>query len=292
MMKQVSIFIFMLCTTAGAAQSLAEIEAVLTELGQQTIFLKTEEERLTAGDEFEAVLDGAIGNEESFNYPFESVKNLSKLVAPDNAFRIYTWSIPLKDGSFRFYGRIVYPDETYRVIKLEEPQEGFEKPEFNLLMPGEWYGAVYYDIQKTKHKKLSYYTLLGYRPNRATHNEKLMEVLSSDNIERLRFGAKIFNTPILNSIKYERPPYRLIFRYNAKTVFGLRWDEKANRYVFDHLAPPDASMKEDWNAYGPDFTYDALYWEDGFWQLEEGVEMKGNARPAPPRPVQQGLPEK
>jgi hypothetical protein len=69
-------------------------------------------------------------------------------------------------------------------------------------------------------------------------------------------------------------------------------DDKENRFVFDHLAPPDASMKEDWTTYGPDFTYDALFWKDGFWQLEEGIEMKGNTRPTPPRPVQKGLPEK
>jgi hypothetical protein len=274
------------------AQNLQEVEAQLAELGKQTIFLKTEEERLTAGDKFSATLDEVIGTEEAFDFPFEQVQNLSKLTAPDNLFRIYTWSIPLRNGSFKFYGRIVFPDQNHKVIKLEESTDTINNAEYNLLMTSEWYGAVYYAIQKTSHKKIDYYTLVGYRPNRAKHNEKVLEVISSENIERFRFGARVFNTPILNGISYPRPPYRLIFKYNAKTVFGLRWQEKEKRFVFDHLAPPDASMKEDWNTYGPDFTYDALYWEEGYWQLEEGIEMKGDTSPTSPQQVQQGLPEK
>jgi hypothetical protein len=292
-MRKTAILILLLTISlSGRGQKLGETEKHLAELGQQTIFLKTEEERLTAGDEFAALLDATIGNEESFNYAFEAVQNLSKLRAPDKRFRIYTWSIPLKDGSYRFYGRLVLPDKAYRIIKLNEPEEGFAKPEFNLLMASEWYGAVYYDIQQTKHKKTTYYTLVGYRPSRATYNEKVLEVIDAENVERLRFGAQIFNTPRLNGVALKRPPYRLIFRYNPKTVFGLRWVEKEKRFVFDHLAPPDASMQTDWRTYGPDFTYDALYWEDGYWQLEEGIEMKGATRPTQKSQVQQGLPER
>ena len=52
----------------------------------------------------------------------------------------------------------------------------------------------------------------------------------------------------------------------------------------DHLAPQDASMKRMYSFYGPDFTYDALYWNKGHWKLEEQIEAPSDipARIAPP----------
>ena len=275
------------------AQTLPDAERDLARLGKNSIFLQTEAERLSASDSFTMLLEEILLLEEAFTYPFDAVKNLSKLISPDKNFRIFTWSVPLKNGSFAFYGRIVLrADRGFDVITLTDNAVDIEKPEFQLLKPDHWYGAVYYDIVKTKHKKTTYYTLLGYRPNQAGHHEKILEVISTENLENLRFGAKAFNTPILNGIKYDRPPFRLILRYNPKTVALLRYQQNENRIIMDHLAPPDASMQKNWATYGPDFTYDALSWGDGMWQLTEGIAIEGQRQPAPPAPVEQGLPDK
>lgn len=276
-----------------AAQELQETEKELARLGINSIQLRTEEERLAASDSFTMVLEEVLLLEEAFTFPFDAVKNLSKLVSPDKDFRIFTWSVPLKNGSFAYYGKIMLKaDKGFDVITLTDNAIDIEKPEFQLLKPDHWYGAVYYDIVKTKHKKTTYYTLLGYRPDNAEHHEKVLEVISSENLENLRFGAKAFNTPLVNGIKYERPPFRLILRYNPKTVALLRYQQNENRIVMDHLAPPDASMQKNWATYGPDFTYDALNWDDGMWQLTEGIAIEGQRQPTPPAPVEQGLPDK
>ena len=282
---------FLLFAFFTKGQSMAEAEVELARLGKKTIEARTEEERLAVADTFALVVDQTIANKAAFDYPFEAVKNLSKLVSPDKNFRIYTWSVPLRDGSFAFFGRIT----TIRLGKqsttaLVDGGNTEEKPEFKLLRPEQWFGAVYYEIIKTKEKKTTYYTLLGYRPNNREYHQKVVEVLSSQNLQRLRFGDKIFNTPIFNSAKMERPPYRLILRYNPKAVALLRWIPEEKHILLDHLSPPDASQNEDWKLYGPDFSYDALTWVDGYWELQEAILVKGDARPTAPQPsTQKGL---
>ena len=54
----------------------------------------------------------------------------------------------------------------------------------------------------------------------------------------------------------------------------------------DHLAPQDASMKRMYSFYGPDFTYDALYWNKGHWKLEEQIEALRTFPPGSPRPTE------
>jgi hypothetical protein len=121
-----------------------------------------------------------------------------------------------------------------------------------------------------------YYTLLGYRPSRATHNQKIIDVLNIEGRNMVRFGDKIFETPKIGDAKYKKPPHRLIFRYSTKATASIRWQEKEKQIMMDHLSVPDISMKEKWELYGPDFSYDALYWKEGKWYLKEEIMPKTN----------------
>jgi len=272
---------------------LAQVENTLLRLGQKCIRLKTEEQRMAAADSFALVLDQNIGKQESFEFPFSKVTNLSKLIAPDQSFRVYTWSVPMRDGSFSFYGRLVLNEEKgLRVIKLSDAAADIENPENMLLKPEQWYGAMYYDIVSTKEKGTNFYTLMGYRPNNSSHHEKILEPISLDNSNKMRFGAKIFNTPLVNGIKYKRPPYRLIFRYSPKGSASVKYIPEEKRIVMDHLAPADVDVTDDWARYGPDFSYQALFWKDGHWQLEDEITINGDIAPTTPQPTQQGLPKK
>jgi hypothetical protein len=59
----------------------------------------------------------------------------------------------------------------------------------------------------------------------------------------------------------------------------------------DHLEPQDASMKRMYQFYGPDFTYDALYWKRDAWEIEEGVKVESDIQaPIVPPNRGEGLP--
>ncbi len=287
----VSFFFTFFSTIALAQTHIPSAERELARLGHNSIVQKTQEMRMAAQDTFTLILDQIIGTEEAYNFPFERVQNLSKLHAPDKSFRIYTWSVPQSDGSFAFFGRLVLNDKNgLRVIRLIDGGADKEWAEYLLIKPENWYGAIYYDIIETKYKRKTYYSLLGYRPNTKTYNQKIVEVLASDNMNKLRFGAHIFNTPVVNGIKYKKRPYRLIFRYNPKAVATVRYVNK--EIVMDHLAVPDYSMTEKWNMYGPDFSYHALYWKKGKWELKDEIIVNNDVKPTPQKPTQKGLPKK
>ncbi len=126
--------LFLLFAILLKSQTLAVAETELARLGKKTIEAKTEEERLAAADTFALQLDAAISKKAAFEYPFEAVKNLSKLISPDKNFRIYTWSVPLRNGSFAFFGRVVALRGGKQTITvLTDGGTIEEKPEFKLL---------------------------------------------------------------------------------------------------------------------------------------------------------------
>ncbi len=51
---------------------------------------------------------------------------------------------------------------------------------------------------------------------------------------------------------------RIVFEYNRQVSFMMNYLPKEGMIVFDHLAPPDPKMKENYDMYGPDMSYDGF----------------------------------
>ena len=281
----------------GASEnvSLAELEADLALLGDKVVTGKHEEERLQSNKEFTLALEEMLYYEEAFEYPFEKVKNLSKLTAESEQFRLFTWLVPLKDGTFSYYGFALVKKKkgVTEVIELSDKSTSLESPEYDWLKPEKWFGAIYYQTFEVKHKKKRYQVYLGYRPGDREVQEKLVEVVYLDN-NKLTFGDKVFETPVISDYKYDQRPYRLRFRYSKKVVASLKYKPELNMIVMDHLSPPDASFQRDWKMYGPDFSYDGIYWDNGKFYLKKQIEFDSGLQPAAPieRPKQGLSPSK
>lgn len=272
-----------------ASQSLEELESDLALLGDKIVSGKLEEDRLQANDAFFALLETALHYNNAFTYPFEKIQNLSKLTAPSNEFRLFTWVVPLKDGTYSYFGLAIVKQkkDLPKIITLNDQSKTFESPEYDWLKPEKWFGAIYYQTFEVKHKKKRYQVYLGYRPGDREVQEKLVEVVYLDN-GKLTFGAKIFETPLISDYKYEQRPYRLRFRYSKKVVASIKYKPELEMIVMDHLSPPDASFQRDWKMYGPDFSYDGIYWEKGKFYLKKQIEFNSGLKPAQPaeRPKQ------
>lgn len=277
MTKQILVFLYVLvAASANAQQSVQDVETRLAAFGEIMINGVEESTRLAANDSFTDLLDDNLKFEIIYKHPLEAVKNLSKLTSPDGNFRIYSWAVPLKNREYAFFGRLVLKTETgFKVVNLTDGQKQ-ENIEYQLLKAENWFGAVYYEIVKTKQKKEVYYTLLGYRPSRNSYNQKVIEVLNLDR-NTVRFGDKIFETPKIGDQKYKRPPQRLVLRYSPKVSATIKYYPKEKQIVLDHLAVPDASQRGQWQFYGPDFSYDALMWEKGKWRLQEEIKVNNTA---------------
>ena len=200
----------------------------------------------------------------SFDYPFDSLKNIGSVYSGDKALRIFTWNIPVGLNDHLYFGIAMYHSGTkkdYVVVKLNNPV-GINQ----LKKIGKWPGALYYEIIQTKHAGQKYYTLLGFSFNNTLSNKKVIDVLSIDEFDELYFCKDLFY--------YEKKRSdRIEFIYNEKATMSLRFDGEKKMIIFDHLSPSKPSLTGKYEFYGPDFTYDGLKFEKGIWQHYPNIDI-------------------
>lgn len=246
---------------------------------------KTEIERRNSLAEFTKRIDSLLSKDEGFfDADLKEVKSLSSLKSSDNRIRIFTWNIPLDDGTYKYFGRILlHGGKLNKVIPLKAIENNSGDLERKRLNPEMWKGAIYYDIIKKKHRKNTYYTLLGWDGNNSLSTKKVIEILKVSKKGQLTLGAPILvERKVLN---------RKIFEYSKKASMSLKYDSKKDRIVFDHLAPINNTMLGMFEFYSPDFTYDAYVWKKGRWFFEKNIDARnenlneGNKT----KPIEKGL---
>lgn len=235
-------------------QKIQAFEDSLAKLGHVMYNEPSEPERLKANFAFVKTLVSALKLPHSYKFPFDSLDMVSLLDAPDNRFRIFSWHIPLNDGSYLYYGTIQLntPDGSLKMYPLLDKTYEIEAPEQAVTAPQNWYGAQYYRIIPLNDA----YVLLGWKGHTPHITQKVVEVL------RLTKNGAQLGKPIFDGAESGNQA-RAIYRYNRNASMYLDYDTVENRIVFDHLAPADQRQQGQYEQYGPDLTYDA-------WQLENG----------------------
>lgn len=227
------------------------------------------------------LIESVLKIDESFDYPFDSLKTIAHYHSPDKFFRFYNWILPKTDGTYEYFGYLQYKDKKKKkfvTVPLKDFSASLEKPEKVILSPDKWYGSLYYKIVVNKKwfgKK--YYTLLGWKGFNARSNKKVIDVLTFTN-GKPKFGSSIFK------IKKETKS-RVVFQYTRDAVMSLRYDESDKVIIYDHLSPSRDDLKGQYEYYGPDLSYDALKFEKGKWQLIENYDAR-NSRSDKPKYTQ------
>jgi hypothetical protein len=78
----------------------------LKNIASKTFDASTNAERFSLNASFIKTLVNALKTPHSFHFNFDSLQKISILKAPDDSFRIFTWYVPVDDGSYRFFGTI------------------------------------------------------------------------------------------------------------------------------------------------------------------------------------------
>ena len=86
--------------------SLKDFELRLAGLGKEMILSYDETTRLSSGKNFIIQLSRALKVRGAYAYPFDSLKYVNILNAPDESFRVITWNIATDDEKFRYFGVI------------------------------------------------------------------------------------------------------------------------------------------------------------------------------------------
>lgn len=253
----------------------ATAENTLKVLGDSITKGSTDFVRRGAVAEFNARFFDLLANPETYNYPFDSIKTISKLKSPDGKMRIYTWILPSRsDGTYKYYGvvqRLNAKTKEVKLIGLIDVQTPVEEAEMAELKAENWFGTVYYEIIEKKVGKSTYYFLLGWHGNNRSTTMKVIDVIYFDFWDNLTFGAPLFMD------ESKKIKNRLIFEYSAEVVMSLKYEKKKKQIVFDHLSPSSPSLKGQYQHYGPDFTYDGLYFKKGIWNYKKNLDMRNES---------------
>jgi hypothetical protein len=273
-------------------QKLEKKEDTLKNLAADIILDSLTSGRMRSDSQFIRTLVRTLQIKNSFYYPFQSVQGVSKLYAPDSAFRIFTWNITFDDFYSRQRGAIQMrtPDGSLRLIALRDFSEFTDDAIDSVRSKDNWIGAVYYDIVKTTYNGKNYYTLIGFDNNSAMSNKKWIEVLSFDEKNQPVFGGKYFSFE-KDSVK-RQPQDRFGMEYKKEARAILKYDPDDKLIIIDHLISETDEPENKW-TYVPDGDYEAFKWQNGKWvhidklynfKLEEGqapvgdplLDVKGN----------------
>jgi hypothetical protein len=256
---------------------LIQYESTIKNLFQQIIDSDDDSVKVSNNEMIKKHFLKVLNIEGSFKHPFDSLKNIGKLVSPDEEFRIYNWNLHYEDGSFEYFGFIQkYSKEikSYVVYELFDQSATIENPEDHLGDHRDWFGALYYQIILVKDGRTKYYTLLGWDGNNDYSNKKIIDVLYFTRSDKPKFGKGIFKID-----KFKKK--RVIFEYSYLASMALRFNDKMNMIVYDHLAPSNPNLKGQYQYYGPDFSYDGLYFKNGKWTEKIDIDVRNPKAKSP-----------
>lgn len=241
----------------------------LSEYSKYLVMDSLPEERMVSDSVFTKVLVRALQVKHSFYFPFDSVLGISKIYAPDSAFRIFTWVLAYDDYYSRQRGAIQMRtgDGSLKLFPLRDVSEFTTAPMDSVRTRGNWIGAMYYNMVKTQHQGRNFYTLFGFDNNTAMSSMKWIEVLTFNAKGEPQFGGPYF------SYAEDSIPKKTAYRFNIEFKKGTRvltdYIAELDMILVDHLisdpSNPDNEDPDNKWTYVPDGDQEGFQWKDGKW---------------------------
>ncbi|MBM3403862.1 MAG: hypothetical protein FJY10_03125 [Bacteroidetes bacterium] len=287
--------LLMIRTPAAGQGQLIQKEKLLLEMYDTILKIPSDSSRITQAAVFRDSLVAFLQLPGSFSHPFRQLKNVSMLLDSKKTFRIFTYSIPLQLGTFRYVGLIQQKRPgNPKVCILADLGKKTSGVETKVLDSMQWYGALYYQLIEKKHDNRLIYTLLGWDGNDLNSNRKVIEILTFNELEEPLFGLPIFRGGSYDS------NVRIIFEFAENAVMALRYDQqyiitsktwnaakrgydqkrkRASLIVFDRLVPLDERLPDDKRFHIPALdAFDGFIFTGGVWEFVTGVDVRNPAK--------------
>jgi hypothetical protein len=257
------------------------VQDTLSKLSSVIWKQKTDSARFAANEIFFTKLQTILEPKSSVLLTLDSIKGITLAISDDKKMRIFSWNIPVSDGTNKYFGFIQFNSDSIILVPLKSGQIQNGNLSQSQLSPQMWYGAIYYKIIQVQIAGKQAYTLLAWDGYNQSSNRKIIDVLSLSDNGKFVFGLPVFKTDA--GIKS-----RVVFEYAEKANMLMRYDyqsirvqkrkkvvkENAWLIVLDHLIPMDPSMKGMRNYYVPaGDMYDGFVFKNGYWVLVEDIEV-------------------
>lgn len=260
-----------------AAADKKKIKAKEDTLQQYARYLITDtltEERMISDSIFTRTLVRALQIKNSFWYPFDSVRGISKLYAPDSSFRIFTWDMQFDEYYSRQKGAIQLrtKDGSLKLIPLRDVSEFTENAIDSVRTKSNWIGAIYYNIIKTQHQGKNFYTLFGLDNNSVRSTKKWIEVLTFNEKNEPVFGGPVFS--FAKDTIPKKPQNRFGLEYKKDARVLVNYIDDLQMILVDHLVSENNEPENAWTMV-PDGDNEAFKWENGKWvHIDKAFDFK------------------
>ncbi len=261
---------------------LTKKEDSLKSLALEIIQGRTAADRFKADSHFTKMFVRALKIRNSFDYSFDSLITISKLLPSDGSFKIFTWQMVINDYVVRQHGAIQMKtnDGGLKLFPLIDKSDITNNMVDTIGNNFGWIGAVYYRLIEKQASDKNYYTLLGYDENNLNSNKKIVEVLTFNDGEPL-FGGSYFS--FSNNTVTSNFGSRIILEYKKNASPRLTYDEDQDMIIYEHLISESGEPQKKY-TYIPDGDYEGLQWKNGKWVHVNKVYtqiLKDGAAPVP-----------
>ena len=239
----------------------------LNQLRQATLTENlTDEEILNSNRAFKKALMHFLETEDWKKTTFDSIPYFARLSSPDKVFDLFCWNVGLTEGEFKYF-TIMAHHSTQKIIAFTDLSDQLYDVEYKKLDQNNWFGALYYEIIPVKNKKDIYYTVLGWDGHNDFTTKKIIDAFRIDENGFVRFDQIVF--------KYKNDQKsRVIFEYSERANMSLKYNEKAELIIFDHLAPFQEGAEGIYEFYGPDLSFDGFQLSKGIWNYIEDIDAR------------------
>ncbi len=265
-----------------SVQLLSQLEENMRGYANEIVNAEEVVDRFRADSFFVRSLVKALRVPYSFSYPFDSLKTISVLYAPDSSFRIITWQV-MKDFTYYHQSGAIQMhtvDGSLKLIPLFDHSDGVENPTDSVRDNQHWIGAVYYNIIQKTHNNRNYYTLLGYDENDARSTKKWMEVLTFDENGRPQFGGRLFSyNP--DETKPPQPAYRFCLEFKKEANAKLNYDPALDMIILAKLTSETGDKGIKYTLV-PEGSFEGFRWMNGRWihvPLIREMDPRSNINP-------------
>ncbi len=271
------------------AQQYRIYEDSLKQMARRMIEYQNDFERLALNLEFKALLGKALKEPASMDYPFDSLTTVSRLRSPDGSFRIITWYVPLANSQFEYFGFFQSKPsrQEYYVYPLTDIAPILDKPQFETLDSGNWYGAYYTQLIHKRYRRTDHYILLGWRGDNPFTRKRIIEPVKVVTKGRPGFGRPVF--------KFESNRHkRIIFEYSARVSMTMRYESQPvepgkrprDMIIFDRMVPSQSFLQGNYQFYVPETNvFDGFVFEEGKWAFIKDVDARNPRRRPTQRPL-------
>jgi hypothetical protein len=231
---------------------------------------------------FIKILVRALKMPDSFTYPFDSLKRISILTAPDKSFRIFSWEL-LLDGNegYRYYGAIQMNNKKLELFPLYDYSTHISNIKDTVTDNNKWFGVLYYNLVENSYFGKKYYTLFGWYGNDLYSTKKIIDILTFKN-DKPVFGAPIFEIKTKDKSQIID---RFVIEYKKDATVHVNYDKDYNKIIYDHLVPEHPSSEGIYRTYIPDGSYEGFKFRRGKWRYIENVFTSKNKGVPFPKPL-------